>query len=191
MMLSEASQQLHSHGHNGDHHRWQPPRCTRTRVAAAAARRQQQRARTASEPQQGELVVGIDLGTTNSAVARVVNGRPVCIPNALGDTLTPSVVCFRPPAGGSSSDTLVGLAARQAATTHPDSTFYSVKRLIGRSWANPAVQEEAARLAYKASRVLCVGDLAPHLPLQPVSVTHTSSPRTTTTHSYAPGRPGL
>lgn len=40
----------------------------------------------------GELVVGIDLGTTNSAIARIQKGNPVCIPNADGDTLTPSIV---------------------------------------------------------------------------------------------------
>lgn len=44
-----------------------------------------------------ELVVGVDLGTTNSAVARMKGGAPVCIPNGDGDTLTPSIVCERPP----------------------------------------------------------------------------------------------
>lgn len=91
----------------------------------------------------GEVVVGIDLGTTNSAVAHMVDGQPVCIPNSLGDTLTPSIVSFQP-----DGTTTVGRAAKQAQAKSPDTTYYSVKRLIGRSWSDPAVQEEAKRLAY-------------------------------------------
>jgi molecular chaperone DnaK len=102
-------------------------------------------------------VVGIDLGTTNSAVAYMAaDGRPACIPNTAGDTLTPSVVCFRPPApwgdaneSAAAAAPLVGRAARAAQVQHPSTTYYSAKRLIGRSWASPAVQEEAARLAYE------------------------------------------
>lgn len=92
--------------------------------------------------------MGIDLGTTNSAVAHIVDGQPVCIPNQAGDTLTPSIVSFQ--ADGS---TLVGRAAKQAQSKSPDTTYYSVKRLIGRSWADAAVQQEAARLAYTVSCV--------------------------------------
>lgn len=87
--------------------------------------------------------MGIDLGTTNSAVAYIVDGHPVCIPNALGDSLTPSVVSFQP-----DGTTLVGLPAKQAQSKSPGTTYYSVKRLIGRSWSDAAVQEEAGRLAY-------------------------------------------
>ena len=92
---------------------------------------------------EADVVVGIDLGTTNSAVAYIVDGKPQCIPNALGDTLTPSIVSFQ--ADGS---TLVGLAAKQAQRQAPSTTYYSVKRLIGRTWDDPAVQSEAPRLAY-------------------------------------------
>eukprot|EP00775_Hariotina_reticulata_P011055 gene11055-11210_t len=94
----------------------------------------------AAPQQTPEVVVGIDLGTTNSAIAHIVAGKPVCIPNALGDTLTPSVVSFK--SGGS---TAVGLAAKGQ---DPCTTYYSVKRLIGRSWSDPAVQAERERLAY-------------------------------------------
>ncbi|WIA29514.1 hypothetical protein OEZ86_012015 [Tetradesmus obliquus] len=72
------------------------------------------------------------------------DGKPICIPNDLGDTLTPSVVAFQP--GGSS---LVGRAAKQQ---DPRTTYYSVKRLIGRTWSDPAVQEERGRLAYEVDQ---------------------------------------
>jgi len=96
-----------------------------------------------------EVVVGIDLGTTNSAVACIKDGQPVCIANADGDTLTPSIVTFQP-----DGTTLVGRAAKQAQAKNPSTTFYSVKRLIGREWSSPAVQEEAQRLAYTVSFLL-------------------------------------
>jgi molecular chaperone DnaK len=92
-----------------------------------------------------ELVVGIDLGTTNSAVARVDprTGAARCVPNARGDTLTPSVVAFLP--GG--APPLVGLEARRQAAGNPCNTYSSVKRLIGRRRDDPAVEEEARRLS--------------------------------------------
>ncbi len=90
-----------------------------------------------------QVVVGIDLGTTNSAVAYVENGKPRCIPNGDGDRITPSVVTFLP--DGSAA---VGKRARQLAATHPSTSFYSVKRLIGRTFEDPVVQEELSRVAY-------------------------------------------
>jgi molecular chaperone DnaK len=93
-----------------------------------------------------EIVVGIDLGTTNSAVAVVRDGKPQCVANAAGDTLTPSVVAFL-----DDGATLVGRAARR----HPGpNTFYSVKRLIGRPFDDPVVREEAARLPYEVVLLL-------------------------------------
>lgn len=118
----------------------QAPASAAAVVVAAAA------AAGASPPASREVVVGIDLGTTNSAVAYIVDGQPVCIPNSLGDTLTPSVVSFQP-----DGITTVGRAAKQAQGKNPSTTYYSVKRLIGRSWSSPAVQEEAQRLAYTVS----------------------------------------
>lgn len=93
--------------------------------------------------------MGIDLGTTNSAVARIKDGKPVCIANAAGDTLTPSVVAFLE--DGSS---LVGKDARRRPGPN---TFYSVKRLIGRTFEDPVVQEEAGRLAYQVWAAGLVG----------------------------------
>ena len=77
-----------------------------------------------------ERVVGIDLGTTNSLVAWMDAATPRIIPGEDGDRLVPSVVTCLP-----SGELVVGNAARRALLTHPDSTVYSVKRLmeIGRA----------------------------------------------------------
>lgn len=121
---------------------WTPPAKRRGVQAGPAVA-----AVAASDTSAGkEVVVGIDLGTTNSAVAHMVDGQPVCIPNSLGDTLTPSVVSFQP-----DGTTLVGRAAKQAQSNNPSTTYYSVKRLIGRSWSDAVVQDEMRRLAYPVS----------------------------------------
>ncbi|PNH08912.1 Chaperone protein DnaK, partial [Tetrabaena socialis] len=91
-----------------------------------------------------EVVVGIDLGTTNSAVAWIEGGKPRCIPNAAGETITPSVVSVL-----KDGEVVVGRAAQRQAVLHPQTTYYSVKRLIGRPYDDPAVQDEASRLPYK------------------------------------------
>ena len=91
-----------------------------------------------------EVVVGIDLGTTNSAVAYIENGKPRTIPNSERERITPSIVTFLP-----DGEVLVGKPAKRVAAQHPTDTFYSVKRLIGRPFSDPAVQEELPRLAYK------------------------------------------
>ncbi|EFJ48180.1 Hsp70 protein Hsp70D [Volvox carteri f. nagariensis] len=96
---------------------------------------------------QREVVVGIDLGTTNSAVAYIEGGKPKCIPNADGETITPSVVGVL-----KDGEVVVGRRAQRQAVLHPQTTYYSVKRLIGRQYDDPAVQEEITRLPYKVSR---------------------------------------
>lgn len=96
-----------------------------------------------------EVVVGVDLGTTNSAVAHIHNSTPVCIPNSEGDTLTPSVVSFL-----EDGSTIVGKAAKKRQTSAAGTTYYSFKRLIGRYFKDPVVQEEAARVAYKVCTCL-------------------------------------
>ena len=72
------------------------------------------------------MIVGIDLGTTNSAVARWVDGRPALIPNSLGDVLTPSAVSLT-----DDGDVLVGMAARERQSVHPGRTATAFKRLMG------------------------------------------------------------
>ncbi len=76
---------------------------------------------------QGEKIIGIDLGTTNSVVAVMEGSEPKVIPNAEGNRLTPSVVAFT-----DKNDTIVGEPARRQAVTNPKRTVYSVKRFMGR-----------------------------------------------------------
>ena len=71
--------------------------------------------------------IGIDLGTTNSAMAVLTGGEPEVIPNAEGGRTTPSVVGF-----SKSGERLVGAVARRQAVTNPQNTVLSVKRFIGR-----------------------------------------------------------
>ena len=76
---------------------------------------------------QGEKIIGIDLGTTNSVVAVMEGSEPKVIPNAEGNRLTPSVVAFT-----DKNDTIVGEPARRQAVTNPQRTVYSAKRFMGR-----------------------------------------------------------
>jgi molecular chaperone HscC len=72
------------------------------------------------------MIVGIDLGTTNSAVGIWRDGRPELVPNSLGDLLTPSAVSLT-----SAGEVLVGMAARERQSTHPQFTATAFKRLMG------------------------------------------------------------
>src|SRR3954453_19126755 len=76
-------------------------------------------------------VVGIDLGTTNSLVAVMQDGKPRVLPDREGDPLLPSVVCFHP-----DGRTRVGKEAKACLFEHPERTVYSVKRLMGRGLAD-------------------------------------------------------
>src|SRR5688500_14835710 len=98
--------------------------------------------------------VGIDLGTTNSAVAVLEGGEPTIIANAEGGRTTPSVVAFSK--GG---EVLVGEIAKRQAVTNVDRTIRSVKRHIGRDWTSPEIdgktytaQEISARVLQKLKR---------------------------------------
>jgi molecular chaperone DnaK len=86
---------------------------------------------------QGEKIIGIDLGTTNSVVA-VMEGKDVkVIPNQEGNRLTPSVVAFT-----DKGDVLVGELARRQAVTNPTKTVYSIKRFMGRRHSEVATEEK-------------------------------------------------
>ena len=87
-------------------------------------------------------VVGIDLGTTNSCVAVMEGGKPTVIANAEGFRTTPSVVAF-----AKNGDRLVGQIAKRQAVMHPENTFYSVKRFIGRKFEE--ITHEATEVSYK------------------------------------------
>ncbi|VAI14753.1 unnamed protein product [Triticum turgidum subsp. durum] len=92
-----------------------------------------------------EKVVGIDLGTTNSAVAAMEGGKPTVITNAEGQRTTPSVVAYTK--GG---ERLVGQIAKRQAVVNPENTFFSVKRFIGRKMAE--VDDEAKQVSYNVVR---------------------------------------
>ncbi|HVX60434.1 MAG TPA: molecular chaperone DnaK, partial [Pirellulales bacterium] len=86
---------------------------------------------------QGERIIGIDLGTTNSVVAVMEGGDPKVVPNQEGNRLTPSVVAFTDKA-----DVLVGEPARRQAVTNPTRTVYSIKRFMGRRHNEVASEEK-------------------------------------------------
>jgi molecular chaperone DnaK len=87
--------------------------------------------------------VGIDLGTTNSVVASVMEGgHAEVVPNAEGSRTTPSVVAFT-----DDGQRLVGQVAKRQAILNPEATIYSVKRFVGRKWDE--VTEEAKIVSYK------------------------------------------
>ncbi|MBI2892481.1 MAG: Hsp70 family protein [Deltaproteobacteria bacterium] len=90
------------------------------------------------------LVVGIDLGTTNSSVAAVVGGEPSVLADPQGRTTTPSVVSFT-----DANEILVGHRARSRLVEDPTNTIYSSKRLIGRPYSDPAVRIARAALPYE------------------------------------------
>ena len=89
-------------------------------------------------------VIGIDLGTTFSAVAVMEAGEPKVIPNAEGGRTTPSVVAL-----GKGGERLVGQVARRQAITNPDNTVFSIKRIMGRKFDEPSVEYDAKLLPYK------------------------------------------
>jgi molecular chaperone DnaK len=99
----------------------------------------------ADAPSSGGPVVGIDLGTTNSVVAAMHDGKVEVFADAEGNRLHPSEISFHP--GG---QTLVSYAARQRRLVDPRNTLFSVKRLIGQPFRAPAVQTAIARLPYRA-----------------------------------------
>jgi len=91
----------------------------------------------------GELVIGIDLGTTNSVCATVQGGTPTVISNRSGYRLTPSVVAM-----ARNGKRLVGALARRQAVTNAERTVVAVKRLMGRRWSAKATQEAIQRMPY-------------------------------------------
>jgi len=89
-------------------------------------------------------ILGIDLGTTNSAMAVVEGGEPRIIENAEGNRTTPSVVAI-----SKSADKLVGLLAKRQAVTNPKNTIFSAKRLIGRKFSDLEVMRDKSLLPYE------------------------------------------
>jgi len=92
-------------------------------------------------------VIGIDLGTTNSAVAVIEAGEPTILENSEGSRLTPSVVAI-----SKNGERLVGQVAKRQAVTNPENTVFSIKRLMGRKYDDPEVQRTMALVPYKITR---------------------------------------
>ena len=89
-------------------------------------------------------ILGIDLGTTNSAIAIVTGGEPQIVENAEGARTTPSVVAI-----SKTGERLVGLLARRQAVTNPKNTVYQIKRFIGHSFDEPAVKKDRESVPFE------------------------------------------
>ncbi|HET7302889.1 MAG TPA: molecular chaperone DnaK [Candidatus Saccharimonadales bacterium] len=89
-------------------------------------------------------IIGIDLGTTNSAMAVMQSGKPEIIANSEGNRTTPSVVAIN-----KNGERLVGQVARRQQVTNPKNTIYEVKRLIGRRWKDKEVQRDLKLMGYE------------------------------------------
>jgi molecular chaperone DnaK len=89
-------------------------------------------------------ILGIDLGTTNSAMAVVEGGQPVIIENKEGNRTTPSMVAM-----SKTNERLVGLLAKRQAVTNSGDTLYSIKRLIGRHFNDEEVKKDQGTMPYK------------------------------------------
>ena len=89
-------------------------------------------------------IIGIDLGTTNSAFAQMLAGKPEVIANAEGARTTPSVVAIN-----KKGDRLVGQVAQRQRVTNPKDTIYGIKRLIGRKWGDDEVQRDLKLMPFE------------------------------------------
>ena len=90
-------------------------------------------------------ILGIDLGTTNSAMAVMEGGEPTIIPNAEGNRTTPSIVAVNPKTG----ERMVGQVAKRQAVTNAKNTIFSVKRFMGRKYKDPEVQRALQFVPYE------------------------------------------
>jgi molecular chaperone DnaK len=91
-----------------------------------------------------DVIIGIDLGTTNSCVAVVEGGEPIVISNSEGKRTTPSIVGF------TKEDRKVGDPAKRQAVTNPEKTVFSIKRFIGKDYSS--LKDEAKRVPYKVEK---------------------------------------
>lgn len=89
-------------------------------------------------------IIGIDLGTTNSAMAVIEGGEPKILENSEGNRTTPSIIAI-----SKTGDRLAGLLAKRQAVTNSENTIFSVKRLIGRKFTDEEVKRDKTLLPYK------------------------------------------
>ncbi len=92
-------------------------------------------------------IIGIDLGTTNSAVAIIEGGQPKIIENVEGARTTPSIVAI-----GKTGDRLVGLLAKRQAVTNPQNTIYGIKRFMGHMFEDPEIQKTQKTAPFKIQK---------------------------------------
>ncbi|MGU9858733.1 molecular chaperone DnaK [Pseudomonas sp. LF245] len=92
-------------------------------------------------------IIGIDLGTTNSCVSVLENGKAKVIENAEGARTTPSIIAY-----ANDGEILVGQSAKRQAVTNPHNTLYAVKRLIGRKFDEEVVQKDIKMVPYKIAK---------------------------------------
>ena len=92
-------------------------------------------------------IIGIDLGTTNSAVAIIEGGQPKIIENIEGGRTTPSIVAI-----GKNGDRLVGLLAKRQSVTNPQNTIYGIKRFMGHMYDDPEIQKSAQTSPFKIQK---------------------------------------
>lgn len=92
-------------------------------------------------------IIGIDLGTTNSCVAIMENGKPKVIENSEGARTTPSIIAYT-----DDNEILVGASAKRQAVTNPKNTLFAVKRLIGRRFDEDMVQRDIKMVPYSIVR---------------------------------------
>jgi molecular chaperone DnaK len=90
------------------------------------------------------VIIGIDLGTTNSAVAIIEGGQPIVVANSEGKRTTPSIVAF------TDKDRKVGDPAKRQAVTNPEKTIYSIKRFIGKDFDK--CKTESKKVSYKTTK---------------------------------------
>lgn len=92
-------------------------------------------------------IIGIDLGTTNSAVAIIEGGQPKIIENNEGNRTTPSIAAM-----GKNGDRLVGLLAKRQAVTNPENTIFGVKRYMGHKFSDEAIQKDVKNSPFKIKK---------------------------------------
>jgi len=92
-------------------------------------------------------IIGIDLGTTNSAMAAIVGGKPEILENKEGNRTTPSMVAVT-----KNNERIVGQLAKRQAVVNPENTLFSIKRLIGRKFEDKEVQEDIKTLPYEIKK---------------------------------------
>lgn len=92
-------------------------------------------------------IIGIDLGTTNSAVAVIEGGKPKIIENIEGARTTPSIVAVT-----KNGDQMVGLLAKRQAVTNPENTVYGIKRFVGHRYDDPEIQKDEKTIPYKIQK---------------------------------------